>query len=31
MAHYDSLAANYLPFVQFASIRLRLRLNESAP
>ena len=28
--HYDRLAANYLAFVQLASIRLWLRLNESA-
>jgi transposase len=28
---YDRLAANYLAFVQLASIRLWLRLNESAP
>jgi transposase len=27
---YDSLAANYLAFVQLASIRLWLRANESA-
>jgi transposase len=27
---YDSLGANYLAFVQLASIRLWLRLNESA-
>jgi len=27
---YDRPAANYLAFVQFASIRLWLRLNESA-
>ena len=27
---YDRLAANYLAFAQVASIRLRLRLNESA-
>ena len=27
---YDGLAANYLAFVQLASIRLWLRLNESA-
>jgi transposase len=27
---YDKLAANYLAFVQLASIRLRLRVNESA-
>ena len=27
---YDKLAANYLAFVQFASIRLWLRVNESA-
>ena len=27
---YDKLAANYLAFVQLASIRLWLRLNESA-
>jgi transposase len=26
---YDKLAANYLAFVQLASIRLRLRVNES--
>src|SRR4051794_25204429 len=28
---YDKLAANYLAFIQFASIRLWLRVNESAP
>jgi transposase len=28
---YDKLAANYLAFVQLASIRLRLRVNESTP
>jgi hypothetical protein len=28
---YDKLAANYLPFIQFESIRLRLRVNESTP
>ena len=28
---YDKLAANYLAFVQLASIRLWLRFNESAP
>jgi len=28
---YDKLAANYLAFVQLASIRLWLRINESAP
>jgi transposase len=28
-ARYDRLAANYLAFVQIASIRLWLRLNES--
>jgi hypothetical protein len=27
---YDKLAANYLAFVQLASIRLWLRANESA-
>jgi hypothetical protein len=27
---YDELAANYLAFVQLASIRLWLRVNESA-
>jgi transposase len=27
---YDRLAANYLAFVQLASIRLWLRLNEAA-
>ena len=27
---YDKLAADYLAFVQLASIRLRLRVNESA-
>jgi transposase len=27
--HYDKLAANYLAFVQLASIRLWLRVNES--
>jgi len=30
-ARYDKLAANYLAFVQLASIRLWLRVNESAP
>jgi transposase len=29
-ARYDRLAANYLAFVQLASIRQWLRLNESA-
>jgi transposase len=29
-ARYDKLAANYLAFVQLASIRLWLRVNESA-
>jgi transposase len=28
---YEKLAANYLPFIQLASIRLWLRVNESAP
>jgi transposase len=28
---YDKLAANYLTFIQLASIRLWLRVNESAP
>jgi len=28
---YDKLAANYLAFVKLASIRLWLRVNESAP
>ena len=28
--HYDKLAANYLAFVQLASISLWLRVNESA-
>jgi transposase len=28
---YDKLAANYLAFVQFASIRLWLRVNETTP
>jgi transposase len=28
---YDKLAANYLAFIQLASIRLWLRINESAP
>jgi len=28
---YDKLAANYLPFIQLASIRLWLRANESTP
>jgi transposase len=27
--HYDKLAANYLAFVQLASVRLWLRVNES--
>jgi transposase len=26
---YDKLSANYLAFIQLASIRLRLRINES--
>jgi len=29
--HYDKLAANYLAFVQLASIRLWLRFYESTP
>ena len=29
--HYDKLAANYLAFIQLASIRLWLRINESPP
>jgi hypothetical protein len=28
---YDKLAANYLAFIQLASIRLWLRVNESMP
>ena len=28
---YDNLAANDLAFIQLASIRLRLRVNESTP
>jgi transposase len=28
---YDKLAANYLAFIQLASIRLWLRANESTP
>ena len=28
---YDKLAANYLAFIQLASIRLWLRVNESSP
>jgi hypothetical protein len=28
---YDKLAANYLAFIQLASIRLWLRVNESTP
>jgi transposase len=28
---YDKLAANYLAFIKLASIRIRLRANESAP
>jgi hypothetical protein len=28
---HDKLAANYLTFVQLASIRLWLRVNESTP
>jgi transposase len=28
---YDKLTANYLPFIQLASIRLWLRVNESTP
>jgi transposase len=28
---YDKLAANYLAFIQPASIRLWLRVNESTP
>jgi transposase len=28
---YDKLAANYLAFIQLASIRLWLRADESAP
>jgi len=30
-ARYDKLAANYLAFLQLASIRLWLRVNESTP
>jgi hypothetical protein len=28
---YDKLAANYLAFIQLASIRLGLRVNDSTP
>ena len=28
---YDKLAANYLAFIKLASIRIRLRANESMP
>lgn len=28
---YDKLAANYLAVILLASIRLRLRVNESTP
>jgi hypothetical protein len=28
---YDRLAANYLAFIQLASIKVWLRVNESAP
>jgi transposase len=28
---YDKVAANYLAFIQLASIRLCLRVNESTP
>ncbi len=28
---YDKLAANYVAFIQLASIRLWLRVNESTP
>jgi transposase len=28
---YDKLAANYLAFIQLASIRVWLRVNESTP
>lgn len=28
---YDKLAANYIAFIQLASIRLWLRVNESTP
>jgi transposase len=28
---YDKLAANYLAFIKLASIRIWLRVNESAP
>ena len=28
---YDKLAANYLAFIQLASIRLWLRVDESTP
>jgi transposase len=31
VTRYDKLAANYLAFIQLASIRLWLRVNESAP
>ena len=30
-ARYDKLAADYLAFIQLASIRLWLRVNESTP
>ena len=29
VTRYDKLAANYLAFIQLASIRLWLRINES--
>jgi hypothetical protein len=31
VTRYDKFAANYLAFIQLASIRLRLRVGESAP
>jgi transposase len=31
LTRYDKLAANYLAFIQLASIRLWLRVNESTP
>jgi hypothetical protein len=31
VTRYDKLAANYLAFIQLASIRLWLRVNESVP
>jgi hypothetical protein len=31
LTRYDKLAANYLAFIQLASIRLWLRVNDSRP